>query len=360
MGAVEPPLWCGGRTRNALDSAWTTPEEVASTIEQVSDHVLIYIMGRPHSGSTILDIALGNSTSIESVGELMSGLAAAPRGHRCACGELMSACPYWSAVRAEFETQNAMDWAAVRSASLAQANIRKLLPTVFATAGSSAMTRAATAATGFTRAIGKVAGKPHVLDSSKEPTRALMLARHCPDARLIHLVRDPRRAVASHYWRFKGRGGYFHFLRRKYTATSMLVPFMFVAAASWTIGNLVCELARRRAPERTIRVRYEDLCVAPAATFRRIGRAFDLSLDDLIEKIEQRQTLAIGHNVGGNQIRRATHVTFQPEQGQLHALPRWLEILTVTLCWPLMLVYAYDLRSSGRTTSVTQVNYDSS
>lgn len=90
-----------------------------------------------------------------------------------------------------------------------------------------------------------------------------------------------------------------------------------------------------------------------------IGRALDLSLDDLVEKLEQQQQLAIGHNVGGNQIRRATHVTFQAEQGQMHDLPRWLEILTVALCWPLMLTYHYDLRSAPVGASTTQVNYDS-
>jgi hypothetical protein len=31
----------------------------------------IYIVGRPHSGSTILDIVLGNSSNIEGIGQLV-------------------------------------------------------------------------------------------------------------------------------------------------------------------------------------------------------------------------------------------------------------------------------------------------
>src|SRR5688572_27137486 len=34
----------------------------------------IYIVGRPHSGSTILDIVLGNSSNIEGIGQLVSGM----------------------------------------------------------------------------------------------------------------------------------------------------------------------------------------------------------------------------------------------------------------------------------------------
>jgi hypothetical protein len=42
------------------------------------------------------------------------------------------------------------------------------------------------------RAITACAGKPHLADSSKTPTHGLLLVRYLPEARLIHLVRDPR------------------------------------------------------------------------------------------------------------------------------------------------------------------------
>ena len=51
----------------------------------------LYIMGRGHSGSTILDILLGNSTRIESVGELLSGLSRADH-QMCSCGVMVPDC----------------------------------------------------------------------------------------------------------------------------------------------------------------------------------------------------------------------------------------------------------------------------
>ncbi|MFO7684419.1 MAG: hypothetical protein R6X34_30685, partial [Chloroflexota bacterium] len=54
------------------------------------------------SGSTILDIILGNSARIESVGQLMTGLLDEQDGHVCACGETMQDCGYWQKVREAF------------------------------------------------------------------------------------------------------------------------------------------------------------------------------------------------------------------------------------------------------------------
>lgn len=329
---------------------------VRDDLDRAALGMLIYIMGRPHSGSTILDIVLGNSAAIESVGELISGLEFAARGHRCACGERMLDCPYWARVRAAFEARakGEAGWAAATSACVAQAHVRSLLRTLLAPARSGRLAFVGAASARLGQAVSAVSGKPHVLDSSKEPTRGLMLLRSCPEARVIHLVRDPRRAVGSHYWRFKQHGGYFHFLRHKYYAPRLMVPFMLVAAASWTIGNLICELGRRFAPRRSIRVRYEDLCDQPTAELQRIGRAFNLPLDDLLAKLERGDALPIGHNVGGNEIRNDGRVTFRPERGKAHGLPRWLELLTFAVCWPLMLAYGYRLGALKQPASTPQ------
>lgn len=316
--------------------------------------MLIYIMGRPHSGSTILDIVLGNSAAIESVGELVSGLGREATGDSCACGETILDCPYWGAVRRAFAAGAPVAWETARDSSVRHAHVRNLPRTLVAGPGNAAMRALGAASSQFARAVSAVSGKPHILDSSKEPTRGLMLLRFCPEARVIHLVRDPRRAVASHYWRFYAYGGYFKFLRRKYHARSMLVPFMFLAAASWTMGNLICELGRWFAAGRVVRVRYEDLCARPAEELRRIGQGFGVPLEDLIGKLERGEPMPIGHNIGGNEIRNDGRVAFRPEKGSSHDLPRWLEILTFAVSWPLMLAYGYRLRPLGQPVSKPQ------
>ena len=61
--------------------------------------MLLYIMSRPHSGSTILDILIGNSASVQGVGQLVSDMG--KLDNPCACGASIRDCPFWQAVRAE-------------------------------------------------------------------------------------------------------------------------------------------------------------------------------------------------------------------------------------------------------------------
>ena len=303
-------------------------------------------MGRGHSGSTILDVILGNSAAVESVGELVSGLGREVESEICACGTPMRDCPYWEAARRIFAADTGEDWHEAARTLVRHAHIRNLPRTLFARSDSAEMRRLADTSIAFERAIARATGKEHMVDSSKEPTRGLMLLRFCPEARVIHLVRDPRRLMASNYWRYKDWNGYVRFLRRTYNMPRRLVlPFMLLEVVAWVVGNLIAEIACRMAPERALKIRYEDLCEAPAAELGRIAQAFDLPLDDAIAKVTAGEPLAIGHNVGGNQIRTEGAVTFAPGKGHEHAMPRWLELATVACCWPLMLAYGYSLRS---------------
>ena len=138
-------------------------------------------------------------------------------------------------------------------------------------------------------AIAKVAGKPHVLDSTKEPTRGLFLAKFVPDAQLIRLVRDPRSAVASHYWRLKEKG-FYHFLRRDWHAPRL---------APAVPGRGRDELDRGQpagGDRRAAGARVASCCCATriCATTRRprcasIGARFGLDLEDSVAKARRRQ-----------------------------------------------------------------------
>ena len=56
----------------------------------------LYIVGRPHSGSTILDILLGNGREVQGIGQLVSGMG--KPDDLCACGCAIADCPFWRAV----------------------------------------------------------------------------------------------------------------------------------------------------------------------------------------------------------------------------------------------------------------------
>ncbi len=303
--------------------------------------MLVYIMGRPHSGSTILDILLGNGREVSGVGQLVSDINLPL--NPCGCGARICDCPFWRQVRTRVEALGC-DWEKDGQALVDQAHIRRFWSTWRAADDDPAQRRLAEISHIIARAVTEVSGKRLMLDSSKEPTRGLLLMRYLPEARFIRLVRDPRSAVASHYWRLQK--GFFHFLRRTYPARPGGPLFLALAAASWTVGNLLHEFVARRDPGRVVVVRYEDLRERPAEEIRRIGAALGIDVSDVIDKLVRGDELGVGHIIGGNEVRLEKGLRFDPgKQDRRPALPRWVGLMTVALCWPLMRRYGYPLRS---------------
>lgn len=303
----------------------------------------IYIMGRGHSGSTVLDILLGSSPAIESVGEVVSGLSRFDR-ERCACGAAMASCAFWGEVRSRVEAQG-VSWAELCSLSVGQIDMVNLWRTARAGAEDDGMRRLLTATQALEHAVLAASGKQHVVDSNKAVTRALFLLRYHPEARVLHLVRSPFGVVQSHFWRVQARHPLF-FQRMRLTARWLGVPYLLLSVVSWVVGNGLAELVARVAPDRVIRVRYEDLRHQPETELARIGTALGLDLSRVQNQLAADKPLSVGHNVGGNVIRTEGMVTFHSgRSSERPALPRWLKMVILAVCWPLMVRYGY--RSQG-------------
>lgn len=301
----------------------------------------LYVLGRPHSGSTILDILLGNSDDVESVGQLISDMG--KLDNVCSCGTEIRTCPFWSSVRARL-AEAGIDWDEAVAASVGQAHVRRFLATWWAGTANPDLRRLVTITEALEAAILGQRRKLALLDSSKEPTRGLFLLKYMPSARIIRLVRSPLSSVASHYWRLKKQGR-FHFLRREYRRPELTPLFLVLAAGSWLIGNLLGEIAVCVAPARVIRIRYEDIRDNPSGELGRLGAALGIDVSHSIEKLERGEHFSPGHNIGGNAIRLEQQLRFDPQrEAQRLALPRWIELITICLCWPLMLAYGYRIR----------------
>jgi hypothetical protein len=344
----------------------------------------IYVAGRGHSGSTMLDAMLGNAPEIESVGELVSGMGRYEE--RCSCGETFDACPYWSAVRERFTARSGRAWDDAVSRSKGQAHIKAFPGTLFGAASKPwvtellAITEAVGTAIADTAAdvsqgsgshsASETAVPPehapgaaastdaapssdagpnseapprYVLDSSKEITRALFFLRFLPSSRVIHLMRHPVSILQSDYYRLKGGTG-FKFLRRRYHPKRLFGPVLFVSVLTWITGNLLSDLARAFGRERFLRVRYEDIIGDPIGQIDRIEAFLGTPLGEVRERVRSGRSFSVGHNIGGNHMRLAGEFLFDPGKSRRGGLPVRFAVMAWLMTWPLLFAYGYGGR----------------
>jgi hypothetical protein len=299
----------------------------------------VYVMGRGHSGSTVLDALLARAPGFVGTGELLSGLARFD--DRCSCGATLGACPFWRGVRARFEARTGRPWADLVATSQAQGHVRRFPATLLARPDAPRVRRLRRLTHAVGAALAAEAGTAGVIDSSKEVTRALFLARFVPGVRFVHLVRHPHDVLASHRQRVRGGTG-FRFLRRTYRREALEPAFLALAAANWLAGNALAEGVRRVAPPgRVLRVRFEDLCAAPRATLARLGAFLDADLRAVADAVEAGATLPLGHVASGNRMRLQGTFRFDPARRSARPLPAAYRRLANALTWPLMRAYGY-------------------
>lgn len=179
-----------------------------------------------------------------------------------------------------------------------------------------------------------------MVDSSKEPTRALFIARFVPKARFIHLVRRPDAVIASHVKRIREGTG-LRVLRRSYKQRWLAPVFLTVAAICGLVGNTLAAIACRNAPGRCIRVCYEDSCSCPGSDLERIGGFLGVDMETVITAVESGQSLPISHKIAGNRMRNSSAFTFQPTKADSRPVPAYYRLAARILGWPLTWRYGY-------------------
>jgi hypothetical protein len=332
---------------------------------------VLAVTGLGRSGSTVLDVVLGNHPQIESVGELanlivngwvsresLRGLD--PRKLRvpvCTCGKRLDvlyadapeeACPFWSEVRREWlrrverisiESYPRLQDAFESRSRWTRYGLDSLLRLLYEKRRPSAEFRSYASLTlAFYESIRAVSGKPIVVDSSKSPTRAFALSM-VPGVNLyaVHLVRDGRGVAASLkksfkkdlqagiMWDHKGRP-------------------VWKSTVRWVAQNLVAEwVCGRLGPGRCARVRYEDFAADPAGALGRVGPLIGLDLTGVAGAASSGASMTAGHNVGGNRIRKSGTITLRPDEQEWRgALSPNEQRLSWALAGWLMRRYGYE------------------
>ena len=295
---------------------------------------VLYIMGAGRSGSTILDIVLGNHPNVESTGELtnlvrngwIGGKSLMGIEHKrlrvpiCACGRRTdipeldanaNACPFWSNVRREWvERVDSRD--DIESYPTLQSDFERLrrLPRLLLERrrpsprfrSYARLTRA------LYEAISAASGKRVVVDSSKTPVRAFALSI-VPgiDLRVIHNVRDVRGYMAS---------------RRKTLRKNLQAGIMWdheghpvwKSAVQWVYINFLSEwVCIQLGPGKALRLRHEDLYGDFRDVLDRIASLIEVDLTSVSDTASSGKTLQVGHSIGGNRTKKSEVLTLRPD-----------------------------------------------
>ena len=306
---------------------------------------VLYIAGSGRSGSTILDTVLGNHPDVESVGEACHVATEAWLSHDgyCACGKPGRECPFWTEVHRQWSRRvGTVDMAGyVKTMRAIESCLRPSAVQGQMAAHYSQYLDYARLTVGLLAAIRDVSGSEIVVDSSKTASRASVLSMiEGVDFRMIHIVRDCRGVAWSRKKRFRKD-------KRAGVAKDDQGNRVSHSALVWMRANLiVSQLRRHLPPERSIRLRYEDLVVQPDVELRRIGSLIELDLSDLATAVVGGQPMTVGHTIAGNRMRMSGAVQLRPDLEWVEKLA-WREQAT---CWSLagwlMKAYGYRWRAN--------------
>lgn len=229
---------------------------------------VIYIAGRGHSGSTLLDLLIGSHSRVVGLGEMRHLNAPDPSLCSCARGVRVRDCPFWAEVAARVAEDSRLDlWAL---------DLESREPDVFRRHNRALL-----------EAVAAVSGRRFIVDSSKQAGRLRMLMESgVADVFPIHLLRQPHGVVWSHARR--GRSWLAH---------------------SWVHAPILFETRRAVHGKNYLVVRYEELAADPARELARIMAWIGLPF----EREQLDWTGVTRHGVGGNDMRFSADGVIRPD-----------------------------------------------
>ncbi|MDK1491927.1 sulfotransferase [Sinorhizobium sp. 7-81] len=279
---------------------------------------IVYIAGYGRSGSTLLDIALGQHPAVVGAGEITS-LTRHVWSHNeyCACGHPIRDCAVWSTVLQEWS--KGWDSTLMSEYCALQQKFEGLPMFMKVFCGVGLGKQFAPYALHTKRlfdAMLSCSGRQMIVDSSKLPGRAMALAQ-IPgiDMRVIHLVRDGRGVAWSllkGYERDEKSG-----LQKEIKPKSV-----FRTALRWSIVNLAVEyLLRKLGPQKVMRVRYEDFASNPVEVMQEIGTFLELDLTEIGSTLQSGRPIGPGHQVAGNRLRMNGSIALNKDEAWRTRMP---------------------------------------
>jgi len=256
-----------------------------------------YIAGNGHSGSTLLDMMLGNGEFFFSGGELINIARESISGEYCSCGSTIGECRMWRKVMAS--------WASSRSVSMAEYRklrqryeLNETLPRLMLNMirPSRDFLAYCAATQSLFESIQKVTNSQVVIDSSKSAARILILKRFS-NLTVYHLCRNFT-GVMNSLNRYSPRN-----LKEGIEADLHPTP-PHRALMQWVLNNFLVSLLSIGV--RRHRVHYRQMVTESNATLRKLGDEF---------QVRAEQKYSADHMLAGNVIRLRKNIELDPGVG---------------------------------------------
>jgi hypothetical protein len=312
---------------------------------------VLYLCGWGRSGTTIIDQVLGEVPGFTSVGELRSLWDTDPATHKCGCGQAVNRCPLWAPLLHAMEQASGYGMQDIASLRNEVARTRHL-PRLSAAArrnghGHGRASRAATAygdvLSGIYRALAAATGSGVVVDSSKHPAEALLLAgRSDVDLTVLHVVRDPRGVAFS--WSSPQSGA------ARSDVDRPPQQGVWHSAAWWTAWNAAIEtLIRPKLRHKYVVARYEDVMADPLRYLGPLVQLFGGAGADLPLVTRDEVVLGPSHTVAGNPSRmRNGLVHLDVDRRWESQMSSGDRRLATAAALPLLAHYGYGVRGRPR------------
>jgi sulfotransferase family protein len=265
---------------------------------------VIYIAGSGRTGSTLLERMLGHLPGFLPAGEIkLVWERGFEEDELCSCGQPFHQCPFWTrVVREAFDNPAEVQERVVRLQR--HRNRIRFIPSM-----AFPFIRSATFKNDLQvlqdtllqlyRSLARTSGALAVVDSSKDPSYAFLLATiRAIELHVVHLVRDSR-AVARSWQRTVLRPE----VTQRPTYMGRFRPA--TTAQHWVVSNLLAELLRQPSSS-YVRIRYEDLVLQPTAAMSQILSTIgetELAVPSLSDTPGTVDLPTTYHSVAGNPIR---------------------------------------------------------
>ncbi len=281
---------------------------------------IIYIAGCGRSGSTVLDIVLGNHSEIVSVGELSNVCRVWDSNTEyCSCGSIARSCKFWGSVKEKWLISmisicNVDEWKILQNKFERTRYIYNMYGGKWRT--TKGFNLYALGLKAIYEAISDVSGKRFIVDSSKNALRAMALDHiDGVDLKLIHLVRDGRGVACSYRKHYKK--DIVNGVQHDISGTPV-----WRSAFSWVISNyLAGQAVKQLGNKNSLCIRYEDFVCLTNDVLMQIGGIIGLSFENVIDAVKRGDELYVRHKISGNRVRMQKNISLKLNN-------EWIEILT--------------------------------